>query len=67
MTLHKSLGKDSTGRRENVSGRQLCLGVFVHEADNMIYDGGSQVFALAQESAKRTKRWYEDSDKGRRS
>lgn len=24
-----------------------------------------KVFALAQESAKRTKRWYEDSDKGR--
>jgi len=26
-----------------------------------------ELFALAQESAKRTKRWYEDSDKGRRS
>jgi len=26
-----------------------------------------ELFALAQESAKRTKKWYEDSDKGRRS
>jgi len=25
-----------------------------------------ELFALAQESAKRTKRWYEESDKGRR-
>ena len=62
MTLHNPSEKDSTGRRENVS----CQRVQVHEADKW-FVAVFEVFALAQESAKRTKRWYEDSDKGRRS
>lgn len=56
-------GLDGTERERELSA---CPGVFVHEADKW-FVAVIEVFALAQESAKRTKRWYEDSDKGRRS
>jgi GINS complex subunit 3 len=56
-------GLDGTERERELSAYP---GIFVHEADKWFMTV-FEVFALAQESAKRTKRWYEDSDKGRRS
>jgi len=56
-------GLDGTERERELP---TCSGIFVHEADKWFMTV-FEVFALAQESAKRTKRWYEDSDKGRRS
>lgn len=56
-------GLDGTERERKLSASP---GIFVHEADKWFMTV-FEVFALAQESAKRTKRWYEDSDKGRRS
>lgn len=57
-------GLDGTERECELSGHE---GTLRGQLTPGILLNGCAVFALAQESAKRTKRWYEDSDRGRRS
>ena len=53
----RTFEKDSTGRNASVSTlRTFAYNILMNRA----------VFALAQESARRAKQWYESSDKARR-
>jgi hypothetical protein len=66
-TRRRHLERDSMGQSGNVSVCPSYVLSYMIQAAKANKWHVMIVFALAQESAKRTKRWYEDSDKGRRS
>lgn len=68
-----STGDTAQSFREGLDGTErecefgpFCCYVYTARVDAKPRADLYTVFALAQESAKRTKRWYDDSDRSRR-